>query len=77
MLGVLWRMKMAKNVSSTHRATLLPRRRPRLSPLASRRPSERGMAAPIEKRKKGKTRSTHVMPQTLVSNALSGGGVCA
>lgn len=32
------------------------------SPRSSLRPSESGKAAPIEKRKKGKTRSTHVIP---------------
>jgi hypothetical protein len=34
-----------------------------------------GMAAPIEKRKKGNTRSTHVIPDTAGLNSLVGGGV--
>ena len=38
---------------------------------------ENGNAAPMEKRKKGNTRSTHVMPGRSGRNIWSGGGTWA
>ena len=44
---------------------------------ASRLRRASGKAAPIEKRKNGKTRSTHVIPGTDGSKRNDGGGTCA
>ena len=66
---------MAKRASSTQRCTMPATTAAVDSPFSSsRRRIASGKAAPIEKRKNGKTRSTHVMPGTLGSNRKSGGG---
>ena len=69
---------MANRASSAHRCTMPSTTAATDSPFSSSfRRSASGNAAPIEKRKNGKTRSTHVMPGTLGSNRKSGGGTWA
>ena len=67
----------AKKASSRPRLRIETTIRRGGSPRSSLRPSESGKAAPIEKRKKGKTRSTHVIPATDASKTNDGGGSCA
>ena len=69
---------MAKTTSSAQRRRIVPTTRPVDSRRASRRLRRAsGKAAPIEKRKKGKTRSTQVIPGTVGSKRNSGGGTWA
>lgn len=68
---------MAKKVSCTPRFTASYINFSLESPFSARLPMEKGKAAPIANRKKGKTRSTHVMPGKEGLNIWSGGGVCA
>ena len=55
-------MNTAKKLSFSHRSTLFQANTRRLTPLSYCLPKDSGMAAPMENRKKGKMRSTHVMP---------------
>lgn len=54
--------KIAKNVSFIHRMIVFFSSFNLSVPFSSCRPKDSGMAAPMLKRKKGKMRSTHVMP---------------
>ena len=53
---------MAKNVSFSHLTMLFQHSCPRVAPFSICRRNDNGMAAPMENRKNGKIRSTHVMP---------------
>ena len=68
----------AKSASNAHLRTTTVRINATDSPrCSSRLRRASGKAAPIEKRKNGKTRSTHVIPGTDGSKRNDGGGTCA
>ena len=55
--------KMAKKVSFSHRTSVFLNNTHLLTPFSICLPNDRGMAAPMLKRKNGNTRSTQVMPK--------------
>ena len=67
----------AKNAISKPRSSTNQPTRQVNPPFRIRRDSASGNAAPMEKRKNGNTRSTHVIPGSVPIHSCVGGGSCA